>query len=168
MPDRRAPSKSAEKSPAAPNGGTVRVLTELSHHSGRCQVTCFSTEHSPGWCPRSPPKPRQRQLPRPSGTVRTVPRACSPAKTDGAFVRDVANGRAETGRACRGGGLMVTSEELPEPPVHRQPACARSPRRLAWPARRPSPTICRPWRRWAISPVTSASHVLLSRCQVMA
>ena len=58
-------------------------------------------------------------------TVRTVPRACSPAKTDRASVRDVVNGRAETGRACRGGGLIVTSEELPEPPVQRQPLTRR-------------------------------------------
>lgn len=59
-------------------------------------------------------------------TVRTFLRACSPAKTDGASVRDVVNGRAETGRACRGGGLIVTSEELPEPPpVQRQPLTRR-------------------------------------------
>ena len=31
------------------------------------------------------------------------------------------NGRAETGGAHRGGGLIVTSEELPEPPVQRPP-----------------------------------------------
>jgi hypothetical protein len=66
--------------PADPIDGTARVLTELPHHPGRRHRSPTSAaEHSPGWCPRSPPKPRQ--LPRPSAQSRglaPLPRLIEP------------------------------------------------------------------------------------------